>query len=392
MENLKEFQSALESKLSEQKAAVAAEVEKAAKQFESKVEQINEQMLKQNQTVEEARNLVLEQKAAFGKLNAKAERKVASSYAEHINEIKEAIADVVTKGYKEIKELAVSPSAAPFTAQLELKAVGTMLESTNLTGSPYTSYQDNPFMRSYVNPHLRSVFGIVPVSTGTVQFPRGNTPVGEGSVAKQTEGDSKAQLDYDVTMVTVSLKYIAGYVKISRQMLEDLPFMQSYLQSSLIEDFQRQENVYYLNDIASAATAGVTSASVTAEKFIDYVAQLGAANWNANLILTTYAGWTNVLKTLPSGGSYSVPGGLTIDPAGNVRIMGIPVVPHSQVTAGKAYVMDTSKYRIAQSSGLTVRSSENVADDFIKNLITFRVEARADLLQFQPTAAVYGNI
>ena len=349
-------------------------------------------MLKNNQSVEEARNLVLEQKAAFGKLNAKAERKVSSSYAEHINEIKEAIADVVTKGYKEIKELAVSPSAAPFTAQLELKAVGTMLESTNLTGSPYTSYQDNPFMRSYVNPHLRSVFGIVPVSTGTVQFPRGNTPVGEGSVAKQTEGDAKAQLDYDVTMVTVSLKYIAGYVKISRQMLEDLPFMQSYLQSSLIEDFQRQENVYYLNDIASAATAGVTSASVTAEKFIDYVAQLGAANWNANLILTTYAGWTNVLKTLPSGGSYSVPGGLTIDPAGNVRIMGIPVVPHSQVTAGKAYVMDTSKYRIAQSSGLTVRSSENVADDFIKNLITFRVEARADLLQFQPTAAVYGNI
>jgi hypothetical protein len=54
--------------------------------------------------------------------------------------------------------------------------------------------------------------------------------------------------------------------------------------------------------------------------------------------------------------------------------------------------MDTTKYRIAQSSGLTVRSSENVADDFIKNLITFRVEARADLLQFQPTAAVYGNI
>jgi HK97 family phage major capsid protein len=160
----------------------------------------------------------------------------------------------------------------------------------------------------------------------------------------------------------------------------------------LIEDFQRQENVYYLNDIASAATAGSSSGANTAEKFIDYVAQLGTANWNANLILTTYAGWTNVLKTLPSGGSYSVPGGLTIDPAGNVRIMGIPVVPHSQVTTGKAYVMDTTKYRIAQSSGLTVRSSENVADDFIKNLITFRVEARADLLQFQPTAAIYGNI
>ena len=38
MENLKQFESALESKLAEQKAEVAAVTEKAAKQFDSKVE------------------------------------------------------------------------------------------------------------------------------------------------------------------------------------------------------------------------------------------------------------------------------------------------------------------------------------------------------------------
>ena len=175
-------------------------------------------------------------------------------------------------------------------------------------------------------------------------------------------------------------------------MIDDLPFLQSYLQSSLIEDFQRAEDTYYLNAIASAATAGSTSSSVTAEKFIDYIAQLGALNWNANLILTTYAGWSAVLKTLPANGSYSVPGGLTIDNNGNVRIMGIPVVPHSLVTASKAYVMDTTKYAIAQQSGLAVRSTEFDQDDFIKNLITFRCEARCELLQYQPSATIYGNI
>ena len=391
MENLKQFESALEAKLAEQKAEVAAVTEKASKQFESKVEQINETLLKTNKSVEEARAEVLEAKAAFGRIQAGAEKKVAGSYAEHIMDIKNGIGSAVEKGWNDIKS-AVRGKGTGFAADLDFKAVGVMTEGTNLTGNAYVSYVDNMAMRSYVNPHLRSVFNILPVSTGSVSFPRGNTPVGEGSFGKQSEGSGKAQVDYDVTVVNTALSFIDGYAKVSRQMIDDLPFLQSYLQSSLIEDFQKAEDTYYLNAIASAATAGSTSETATAAKFVDYVAQLGALNWNANLILTTFAGWASVLKTLPSGGSYSVPGGITIDNNGNVRIMGIPVVPHSLVTASKAYVIDTSKYAIAQQSGLSVRSTEFDQDDFIKNLITFRCEARCELLQFQPTAAIYGAI
>jgi HK97 family phage major capsid protein len=391
MENLKQFESALESKLAEQKAEVAAVTEKAAKQFDSKVEQINESLVKTNKSLEEARAEVLEAKASFGRLQANTEKKVATSYAEHIMDIKNAIGASIEKGWNDIKDAAKTKGSG-FAADLNLKVVGVMTEGVNLTGSIYTSYVDNAYMRAYVNPHLRSVFNILPVSTGSVSFPRGNTPVGEGSFGKQTEGNAKAQLDYDVTVVNTALSFIAGYAKVSRQMIDDLPFLQSYLQSSLIEDFQRAEDTYYLNAIASAATAGSSSGANTAEKFIDYIAQLGGLNWNANLILTTYAGWAAVLKTLPSGGSYSVPGGLTIDNNGNVRIMGVPVVPHSLVTASKAYVMDTTKYSIAQQSGLAVRSTEFDQDDFIKNLITFHCEARCELLQYQPSATIYGNI
>lgn len=391
MEDLKKFESALESKLAEQKAEVAQVTEKAQKSFDSKVEQINESILKTNKSLEEARAEVLEAKAAFGRIQATEEKKVASSYAEHIMDIKNALGSSIEKGWNDIKTAARTKGTG-FMADLDTKAVGVMTEGTNLTGSIYVSYANNANMRSFVNPHLRSIFNILPVATGSVSFPRGNSPVGEGSFGKQTEGSGKAQIDYDVTVVNTALSFIAGYAKVSRQMIDDLPFLQSYLQTSLVEDFQKAEDTYYLNAIASSATAGSTSASVTAEKFIDYIAQLGAANWNANLILTTFAGWASVLKTLPSGGSYSVPGGLTIDNMGNVRIMGIPVVPHSLVTASKAYVLDTSKYSIAQQSGLSVRSTEFDQDDFIKNLITFRCEARCELLQFQPTAAIYGAI
>jgi HK97 family phage major capsid protein len=389
MEELKKFEDALASKLAEQKAAVSAENEKAAKAFETRIEQINEQLVKNNQSLEEARKEALEAKAALGKINAKTESKVATSYAEHINAIKGEIANVVEKGYNDIKS-AVRGNGKGFAAELDMKAVGTMTIANNLTGSVYTSYVDNPALRSFVNPHLRSVFNIIPVSTGSVSFPRGNTPVGEGSFGKQTEGSAKPQVDYDVTVVNTSLSFIAGFAKVSRQMIDDLPFLQAYLQQSLIEDFQKAEDTYYLNAIASSATAGSSSGANTAEKFIDYLAQLGAANWTANLALITHAGWAGLLKTKPA--DYSVPGGMVIDQNGNVRIAGVPVIPHSLVTASRMYVMDTTKFAIAQQSGLAVRSTEFDGTDFQSNLLTFRCEARCELLQFQPSAAVYGAI
>lgn len=389
MEEIKKFEDALAAKLAEQRAEVSAATEKAAKQFESRVEAINEQLTKNNQVVAEARQEILEAKAALGKLTSATEQKVATSYAEHINNIKAEIGNAVVKGWEDIKA-AVRSNGKGFNYEMDLKAVGTMTISNNLTGSVYTSYVDNPFLRSFVNPHLRSVFNIIPVSTGSVSFPRGNTPTGEGSFGKQTEGSAKPQVDLDVTVVNTALSFIAGYAKVSRQMIDDLPFLQAYLQQSLIEDFQKAEDTYYLNALASSATAGSTSATVTAEKFIDYYAQLGALGWTPNIALTTHAGWAGLLKTKPS--DYSLPGAAVIDNMGNVRIAGVPVIPHSLVTASKIYLMDTSKFAIAQQSGLNVRSTEFDQDDFIKNLITFRCEARCELLQFQPTACVYGAI
>ena len=76
MSDIKSFEAALEAKLAEQKAEVAAATEKAAKAFESKVEAVNEEIAKNNKTLLEARQEILDAKAAFGKLSAAKEEKV----------------------------------------------------------------------------------------------------------------------------------------------------------------------------------------------------------------------------------------------------------------------------------------------------------------------------
>jgi HK97 family phage major capsid protein len=372
-----EIKDALEPMVKEIKGEISA----IEKKHEATVAQLNEDAKKHNETIGELSEKVNKYLAESNRLKADkaAEIKTGWNNSDHF---KSAVMDIVAENYDAIK------SEKQFSST---KDVGVMTLGNNLTGTSQISYVQNPIMRSFYNPHLYDVFRIIPTATGNVTFPRGNSPVGEGSFGAQTEGNAKAQVDYDVTMVNVSVPFIAGYAKVSRQMLQDLPFLQAYLSQSLIEDWNRAVNTRFLNTIATNATALSSSSTPTVEKWIDSIAQhanLGLGM--ANAIFTTYSGWAMAMKTKPS--DYSVPGGVTIGANGETRILGIPVVPHSQVTAGRFYTINTDAFSIAQASGLQVRSTETDQDDFIKNLVTYRAEARIELLSFQPTAAVYGTL
>jgi len=377
MSEIKEIIETLEPKIKGFKDELAADVAKLDSKLAADVAQLNEDAAKKSETIGELKAKVDALAAKNGKMVAGAIEKAGWNNSDFM---KSGVMDMVAENFDSIR------NEKPFSSQ---KIVGNMTMTDNLTGTSQVSYVQNPIMRSFFNPHLYDVFRIVPTATGNVTFPRGKSPVGEGSFGAQTEGLAKAQVDYDVEMVNVSVPFIAGYARVSRQMLQDLPFLQSYLSQSLIEDWNRAVNVRFLNSIATNSTALSTSQTLTVAKMIDGIAQHGNLGLgNANLILTTWPAWSTLLLTKP--GDFSVPASVAVDQSGAIRINGIPVVPHSQVTGSRFYVMNTNAFGIAQASGLQVRSTEFNEDDFVKNLITYRAEARIELLAFQPTAAVYG--
>jgi hypothetical protein len=377
MSEIKEIIETLEPKIKGFKDELAADVAKLDSKLAADVAQLNEDAAKKSETIGELKAKVDALAAKNGKMVAGAIEKAGWNNSDFM---KSGVMDMVAENFDSIR------NEKPFSSQ---KIVGNMTMTDNLTGTSQVSYVQNPIMRSFFNPHLYDVFRIVPTATGNVTFPRGKSPVGEGSFGAQTEGLAKAQVDYDVEMVNVSVPFIAGYARVSRQMLQDLPFLQSYLSQSLIEDWNRAVNVRFLNSIATNSTALSTSQTLTVAKMIDGIAQHGNLGLgNANLILTTWPAWSTLLLTKP--GDFSVPASVAVDQSGAIRINGIPVVPHSQVTGSRFYVMNTNAFGIAQASGLQVRSTEFNEDDFVKNLVSYRAEARLELLAFQPTAAVYG--
>ena len=377
---IKDIKDAFQPMVDGVKEQIKSEVSAINEKLDAQVAQLNEDAKKKGESLVELKAKVDEVSAAANRLKGGIEAEVTKGFS-NVDYLAKAAFDIIGENYDKIK------AEQSFIAT---KDAGVMTLGNNLTGTSQISYVPNSQMRSFFSPHLYNIFRIIPTATGNVTFQRATSGTGEGSFGDQTEGNAKALVDYDVTMVNTSVPFVAGYAKVSRQMLQDLPFLQGYLSQSLIEDWNRRYNVKCLNTIATGSTALSTSETVTAAKMIAGIAQHGNLGLGmADLILTTYAAWSTLLLTKPS--DYSVPGGVTIDANGNVRIAGVPVVAHQQVATSRFYVLNTGAFATAQASGLQVRSTEFDQDDFIKNLVTYRAEARVELLSFQPTAAVYGT-
>jgi HK97 family phage major capsid protein len=282
---------------------------------------------------------------------------------------------------------------------LDTKAVGNMTEAVNLTGDIPRQYAPQVYALPNRKVHIRSLLPVGTISTGLFTFPKETG--GEGDVAPQTQGSSKAQIDFDITMTDAPAQYIAGFVRISRQMLDDVPAMTSFLQARLLEKYLLAEDAQLLNGSGTApnltgltinAASPTGSATVDVEQLVQAIAQVSAGNYSANGILINPTDWANIMNTKPTNAAYSLPGSTVVTTDGSLTIAGIPVFQSTAIAADKFLVGDWSMgAQIMQNQGISVQFSEMDSDNFQKNLITVRVEARIAFPIYYNSAFVYGD-
>jgi len=282
---------------------------------------------------------------------------------------------------------------------LDTKAVGNMTEAVNLTGDIPRQYAPQVYALPNRKVHVRSLLPVGTISTGLFTFPKETG--GEGDVAPQVQGSSKAQLDFDITMTDAPAQYIAGFVRISRQMLDDVPAMTSFLQARLLEKYLLAEDAQLLNGNGTApnltgltinAAAFSGAATVDVEQLVQAIAQVSATNYSANGILINPTDWANIMNTKNTNAAYSLPGSTVVTTDGSLTIAGIPVFQSTAIAADKFLVGDWSMgAQIMQNQGISVQFSEMDSDNFQKNLITVRVEARIAFPIYYNSAFVYGD-
>ena len=317
------------------------------------------------------------------KLDVRMQKKTAGENKTDVRtEIKSAIKD----NFDNIKTVKKGQSA-----EFEIKAVGDMT-TANLTGDEERDFSNTVATVPNQKVNFSDLVGIIPINGGTYTFPREGA--GEGAMATQTEGASKAQRDYDFTHVDVATDFIAGFARYSKKMANNLRYLEGFLPNALRRDYLKAESTIFNTNLAGQATASselAASHDNKAEQLIAEISNLEALDHNVNGIVVTTADYYSLLSIEKStGAGYGLPMGWTFD-GGVLRCLGVPVVKANWLASNKYYVGDWSTVKKVVTEGLSVQFATEDGDNFVKNNITARIESQVGLAVHRPDAIIYGD-
>jgi len=392
MVELEGLKSALETSINEKtKSEIADQLKSMMTSVEEKINALNAA----NDNAETVKSLTEEvaslksEQAAILKGFDMLQTRVKSTKTSNVEEKKsfgQAFAEGLEKNFDEIQKV---KKGQPF--RMELKAVGNMLLSSNLTGDGTASYSATQAILPAQKINFRDLVPTTVSPTGLyVQYKESGS---EGALAQQTEGSSKGQIDYDFTEVKVVENYIAGFARFSKQMAKQLPYMQSTLPRLLMRDFYKKENDLFWTAVTTAATGSTTTSETDDVKaIIDYLANQANANFNASFAIVNPSQLARLNKLLYTNGYYQGSGGVVSAPNGSITIGGTPLISASWAVDDKILIIDRDYCERVETEALTIEFSMDDADNFTKNLITARIECQENINLMLPTSAIFADL
>lgn len=303
-----------------------------------------------------------------------------------------SLGQAISFAFKSAKEKIVETAEKGGLLNLETKAAGTMLIDTNYSGGTVglstlegglTRIQRRrPFLRSLVNSANTTSKYIAYIEQQNAD---------PGVAGTTAEGAEKTQTDFDLVETSAEVKKITAFIKVSKEMIADIPFMQGEINNELMElvELKLDEqillgdglgaNLQGIDAVASAWSAGTFAASIASANNSDVlrvaIAQIAGQNFEANYILLNPADVAAMELTKSSTGEYTYP--MFVPGANGITtVKGIPVIESTLVTAGDFYVGDFTKANLRVREDMNVQVGY-VNDDFTKNLMTVLVEMRA---------------
>lgn len=227
---------------------------------------------------------------------------------------------------------------------------------------------------------------------------------GTGSIANVNEGSQKAQFGLALQESSVYAEWIAGFMVLSRNLLDDVEGMTTFISNRLPEKLLRVEDTQILNGIGirpnllglqsvgnyTAASAAATSRT---ETLIQAISQLESLDREANGILLSVADYYNLmLYKASTSGEYTQPEMLVTMDNGQLRIAGVPVFRSTAQTTYDYLVGDwTMGANLITREPARVEFFYEDGNNVQKNNITVRIEERVALPVYGNDYFVYGT-
>lgn len=200
------------------------------------------------------------------------------------------------------------------------------------------------------------------------------------------EAGDKYNTTTEYTEVSEEVKKVAGYIKVSKEMLADLAFVRSEINMDLMEAIEQNIDDAILNGAGGtsltglignvpAFAAGTFAGAVPSANISDVIriakSNIEAANFVPTHVVLNPEDVAKIELTKATDGSYTYPAFWDA----NMNIAGLMVVSSNNIAAGTLLVGDFTKLNLKFREDVNLQVGyEN--DDFTRNMVTILAEAR----------------
>jgi hypothetical protein len=259
--------------------------------------------------------------------------------------------------------------------RINIKAAGTML-AANVTGSTIThidAQQIAPInIMAEESIQTADYFPKIMCDSHSIVLSNMTGEDNDGTFSSVAEGAAKEDVDYDIAATQKSFTKYAATVKVSEEMLADIPYLQSQIEGNLKRRLKNKIGADFLAAIM-AATPNVVNTNLTTGQLATKLRHLFPAiyaglyiqkGYKMNLWMLNDPEYTKLFSDLDA----------TVDTAW-FDLYKPTIVPSASVTSTKIFACDTNMFPIYIYKDISIEiGREN--DDFTKNLVSINGEAR----------------
>ena len=246
----------------------------------------------------------------------------------------------------------------------------------------------------------------IPTTSNAVEYVREASFTNNSS--ETPEGQTKPESDLTFELKTANVKTIAHFIKLSKQVMDDQPALEGYIDRRLRHGIRNKLEDRFLNGLAASNQMSglfdtgnsTVYTAVSGDNQLDYArklkAQVIAADYTPSVYMINPADWANIelLKKGTGDASYiGQEGAINYLANGLIPVLwGLPVIESNNVPAGKMICASMDAMSLRPRSDAVVEMFEQDTDNVQKNLITVRAELRAAAEFYRPTAIQQGTL
>jgi HK97 family phage major capsid protein len=352
----------------------------------------------------------LEEKGKVDKETKDEVKQLSEDFASISASVKE-LAQKQTEGFKEAEEKSMtvgdefikSDEFKDFTQSKSRSAIIRLEMKNTILADNTTTFA---FQRQGVIPlaplplTIRDILPQMQVSTNLVNSLREDSFTNDAAPVAQ--GAAKPESDIVFEPYNVTIETIAHWLKVSNQLLQDAPAVAAYINLRLRYGIEEEiDSQLLLGNGTTPNLSGLTDAgnftaytATAGDNLIDAISRakyaLWATGYTPDAVIVNPADWGAMEIAREGAGTgaylYGTPGQIA-----NNNPFGLRIVLSNNMPVGKFMVGAFNRVTMLYNRQGTTVEMGYVNDDFTKNLVTIRAEARLGLAVEVPAGILYGD-